>query len=191
MKRTNLTVPNELLAPTIAFLNEKAHNAGLGPIDLWTLLNWMFVCQYWALLYDLGASHPIVYPRNETLPTTFTPYKLSGPVTNNIFINETLFTIYEDFYRTTVLPLLGVSSVGLAPLVLNSSDSVEQGNVSFKMGYSCRQSELKAPLNLIISLLVADLSMSQSMLALVITGAAWVQRKKSKDGLSIIIFYLS
>ena len=181
---TNLTRANNLFAPTIRALLTTANQVGLESIDLWQLINWMFVTQYWTLLYDFGEIQPTIYKRNDTIPRVFIPYVF--PETNNIFINETLFEIYARYFRDTVIPLLtGMYQPDLTFQPLGANNRLRSTAVAFDMAYYCIESELKSPLSLVIALLVADLSMFQTAYTVIkgIVGS-WQKKKNPKDGAS-------
>jgi hypothetical protein len=179
---------NQLLNATIESIDRFTDNI-VGSdsdvdVDMWTLLNWVYVVQYWTLLYDVGQFQPTLYPAGSGfLPSTYTPTVY--PDTNNIFVNETLFKIYGDYFISTILPLLGVSDgdqYNFQDLDSNTN-SLKQIEVSFFQIYSCTQTQLKEPLSLIISVIVADNTFLQPALTLIILFGTWHQTKKSpKDG---------
>ena len=178
----SLAEVNQLLNATIdQFTNDLGPDADV-QVDMWTLLNWVYVVQYWTLLYDVGQFQPTLYPAGPGfLPATFTPTVYSD--TNNIFVNETLFKVYGDYFTSTILPLLGYGDQYSFQDLDSSTNSLETIDVSFFQIYSCTQTQLKEPLSLIISVIVADNTFLQPALALIILFGTWYQTKKSpKDG---------
>lgn len=184
---TDFATINQFFSPTIQALNkESATLAGI-QVNIWELLNWVFVTQYWSLLYDVGQVNPTLYQKIGELPVTFILNEYTD--TNNIFVNNTLFEIYGDYFKTTILPLLNVSfgdgsTIDFQPL--NSTNHLEPANVVYDLAYWCTQTELKTPLSLVISLIVADYTFLNPALGFVVMFGAWYQRKRNpRDGNSV------
>jgi len=149
---SDLSTANILFSETIKALNNNP--AGIA-VDLWELINWLYVTQYWSLLYSVGQTSPVLYSRNGSFPNTFAPYTPGSQ--NNIFINSTLFDIYSDYLLKTVLPLLSVEYNQSLPFkALSDENYLVPYDTGFTMGYTCTQAQLKEPLSLIVSLLVAN-----------------------------------
>jgi hypothetical protein len=170
---------SELLNVTIQKVNDQ-----IGPsTDMWTLLNWVYVVQYWSLLYDVGQVQPTLYPTSEGLPSSYIP--MEYPNTNNIFVNDTLFEIYGNYFANTILPLLGVfnGSQYSFQALDSTTNLLEPVNVAFFQIYSCTQAQLKKTLSLIISVIVADYTFLNPAFWLIILFGAWYQARKSpRDG---------
>ena len=179
---TGLETLNRLLNPTIQLLNDGAAKLGI-QIDIWLLLNWVFVVQYWSLLYDVGQVHPTLYERAGPLPATYDPMRYSDM--NNIFVNDTLFGIYRDYFESTILPILEVpnGSDYIFQGLDNSTNRLEPVDVAYFQIYSCTQMQLKKTLSLIISVIVADYTFLNPAFMLIILFGAWYHGRKSpKDG---------
>lgn len=141
----------------------------------------MFVTQYWTLLYDFGQTAPISYARTGPFPNSTemaNPHFYSD--NNNIFVNETLFEIYATYFENVILPLLGYDGPVGDFQSLNNGNQLTPVNVAFKIGYSCTQLQLKSWLNLIVSVLVADITFFRAAYGCVIWGGAWLQTRRSR-----------
>ena len=179
---TDLETLNRLLNPTIQLINVAAAELGI-QIDIWLLLNWVFVVQYWSLLYDVGQVDPTLYERDGLFPATYDPMRYSDM--NNIFVNDTLFGIYRDYFESTILPILEVpnGSTYIFQDLDNSTNRLEPVDVAYFQIYSCVQTQLKRPLSLIISVIVADYTFLNPAFMLIILFGAWYHGRRSpKDG---------
>jgi hypothetical protein len=123
-------------------------------VDLWKLINWIYVVQYWTLLYDLGQVQPTLYERVGTFPSHYSPYTYS--VTNNIFINPALFQIYNNYFQSTIIPLLGIKTAPPTIPPPNSTNSLTPLFVTFQMGYLCTETQQKAWPSLILAIAIGD-----------------------------------
>lgn len=103
------------------------------------------------------------------------------PSTNNIFINQTLFHIYSSYLRNTVVPLLNPGSSLPEFSSLTGENSLKAEDKTFTRTYACVERQLKAPISLIISVLVADYTLIMSAYSVVLLAAAWVHRRQ-QDG---------
>ena len=167
---------NQYLSDTIRSLNYLASGNNI-QVDIWELLNWVFVVQYWSLLYDVGQVQPTLYSRiNSFFPATFIPNEY--PSTNNIFINDTLFAIYASYFTDTIVPLLeSTNGDAYSFQDLDSANALRTVDVQFNMAYTCTQIELKKTLSLIISVIVADYVFLNPTLGFIILFGAWYQTK--------------
>ena len=182
-------VVNSLLNATIQELNNKfAIPAGL-QVDIWELINWVYVVHYWSLLYDVGQVQPTLYERNSSLPVDFISHQSSG--TNNIFVNDTLFEIYAQYFQNTIIPLLeGPNGNGHAWSFrhLDSTNSLTPVNVGFFLQYTCTQTQIKKALSLVTSIIIADYTFLNPTLSLIILFGAWYSRKRNpRDGSAIFV----
>jgi hypothetical protein len=77
-----------LLAPTIAGLQNATGN---DMMHIWKLINWVCVTDYWLDLYDLGQISPTLH---HSFPEGTVDFSnpVAFPSTNNIFLNESLFS---------------------------------------------------------------------------------------------------
>ena len=104
-------------------------------------MNWMFVSHYWMLLLDFGQVSPSTFDYNSA--GVFVNYgPIRYPTTYNIFVNETLFEIYTSYLRDTILPLFGYHLPEFD--ALNSTNHMNESEVSLKLLYSCTDLQLKS-----------------------------------------------
>jgi hypothetical protein len=141
---------NSFLAPAISNLHVQLSAV---PFDFWELLNWLYVSYYWIVLADFGQTAPTIYDDNLTLAAQLTS-------TNNIFINQALFTRYQAYLRNTVLPLLAPIAPKLGQvspfrdLGGNNTLSFSRDECSFIRGYSCVVRSRKPWLNLVVAAVI-------------------------------------
>jgi hypothetical protein len=176
--RADYDTANNLLEPTTSLLQ-----AYVGQnFNFLELTNWLFVSIYWTYLADLGQVRPTSYIRErEQYGIAIVDFSkpTSYPVTNNIFINETLFEIYSSYLRTVILPLLNYSLPEFSPI--GADNHLKPVETTFGRSYSCSERQLKTPLNFLISVLAADYVLIIGVYRLVIFIAALVQ-KRQKQG---------
>jgi hypothetical protein len=148
--------------------------------DFWTLINWLYVSYYWTVLFDLGQDVPTINN------TPFSP-------TNNIFINQTLFDIYASYMRGTIYPILNATSP-LDPIPefqsLGNGNYLKAEARHFIQGYNCLERRIKAPMSLIIAVIVADYALIMSAYKAVIMFARFIETRKRPDGQFCEIFRL-
>ena len=173
----NLTTANNLLAPTTQFLQQ---NFGNSTLDIWQFFNWIFVVYYWSFLADVGQIAPTGYD----LTNPLSPLPVPFPSTNNIFINETLFTIYANFYNNTLSPLVQ-SKFGPQPppVLLNDETRLQPSQTTLLRSYTCTHRQLKGSLNFIISVIVADYALLMGGYNLISFIMGWLQRRKDEGTL--------
>ena len=133
---------NELLSPVILLVDVGASTFGIN-LDFWQLINWWFVHQYWGILVDLGQDSVTIYPPTTQLGKGFYPPDFSRPMyystNNNIFANNTLFSIYSDILQNQVFHVLNpdynITSVpSFAPL--DNKNRFTPVNSFFRRSYS-------------------------------------------------------
>jgi hypothetical protein len=139
---------------------------GNDPENFWRFVNWFFVSEYWLTLYDCGQIAPTSYiydsqkQVNLSLPKPFND-------TYNIFVNNTLFQIYQSYLRETVVPIFGEhlglnrssqSSNYTLPQFdsLNDTNRLQSVNTTIYREYSCTKRKLKNWFSLIISVFAAN-----------------------------------
>jgi hypothetical protein len=125
----------------------------------------MFVVYHWTLLYNLGQIAPTAYPSTSWYPfadgfgSPDFAHPVEFPPTNNIFHNETLFTIYADYLNNVIIPFARIAGVNYTLpsfLPVNDENRLQPIPASFLASYSCTRRQIKGWLSLIISVLVAD-----------------------------------
>jgi len=135
----NVIKLNKLLNITIQELNANFAYPAQIQVDIWKLLNWIYVVQYWSLLYDVGQVQPTIYTTPiGNVSDIYIPNKYSA--TNNFFINSTFFTICEEHFVSIILPLLevvdGVDYGNYTLQSLSSNNVLEPVDVAFNLAYS-------------------------------------------------------
>jgi hypothetical protein len=180
--QSDLLNASKILAPTIQNINRIAASRNITNMDFWQLMNWLFVSHYWMLLLDFGQVSPSTFEYNAA--GDFISYgPIRYPTTYNIFVNETLFDIYASYLENTILPLFGYHLPQFAEL--NSTNHMNESEVSLKLLYTCTDLQLKSSQNLVISVLVADWAMITSVYAIALfAGAWWMQRSEEGNKLS-------
>jgi len=142
-----LSTIETILAPSLRLLNQTAIQQGVD-VDFWKLVNFIFIGYHWLMLANLGQISPTIYapilfpPAPEWYRVNFTNVKSYTPI-NNIFINETLFEIYTNFLRDTILPLLNYSSPRFAPL--GDGNTLQMEQTTFIKSYDCQVRTLRSP----------------------------------------------
>jgi hypothetical protein len=166
--QTDIDNANSLLAPAISSLQAQT----IHMFEFWELINWLFVSFYWTALFDLGQIAPTI----PDAQMTFLP-------TNNLFINQTLFTIYSSYLRNTIFPLLGPAYSQIAQFSnLTAENSLQAEDKTFVRSYSCVERVLKQPVSFIISVIVADYALIMGAYAFAIFVAGAVQKRRRQDG---------
>ena len=173
--RDEFETVNMLLQDTIA---------SVLPADIWELINWMFVAQYWTLLYSVGQTQPTTYERDYSLFPTASSFSnpISYPNNYNIFVNETLFEIYYSYMATIVLPLLGYGQTYSGPIVF--SGVLEPLSVQLMAGYTCTQLEPRPWLTIVILFIMAEYATIKGAYELVTLVVGMVQDwRRPVDGI--------
>ena len=177
----SLDTATQVLAQTIAFVRTAT---GDPTFDVWKLFNWVVVSYYWIFLYDFGQVAPTYYNYTpQALPNFTSPVYYSS--TNNIFVNDTLFSIYSFYLRNTVVPFLQKYEPTLVLpsfLPLDSKNSLKPIDMSFVRSYSCLERRIKGWVSAAVSVLVADYALIVGAYSLVLFGAGWWQKNKNKEG---------
>lgn len=185
---------NRLLEPLIVYIEDGGAMFNV-KWDYWKLINWWFVSLYWGILVDLGQDDVTIYPPSTQSGRGFYPPDFLRatyyPSTNNIFVNNTLFTIYSDILRNQIFPLINTtwaktSVSAFAPLDnQNRYTPVRRG---FQRSYSCVIRKWKAPLTAIISVVVAFYALFKGGYALFISVAERFQKRR--DEMSIHLNFI-
>jgi len=156
-KVTDLELVNDLMQPMIRNVGIAAFKQGI-KVDFWKIVNFLFVTCYWALLADLGQTTSTTYP----VMRTWHEYRpeFSSPIhhsdSNNIWVNDTLYSIYSDLLLNTVLPLLNVQVPTIKVAPLNETNRLHATNTTFLRTYICNVRRMKAPLPAIVSIIVSE-----------------------------------
>jgi len=181
-KPEDLALANIILQPMTTLV----HTFFDPTLDIWRLINWIFVSFYWLILHDLGQIAPTTYAYeayniigdpigvpNASIPAAY------HPPTNNIFINDTLYQIYASYMRNDLVPLGQLLSVpDFMPL--DDSNQLQTLDCRFLRSYNCLERQWKGILSAVVSVLVADYALFFGAYSILILVAGWLQKKKYK-----------
>ena len=126
------------------------------------------------MLADLGQIAPTAY--DVTIP--FSPQPIPFPSTNNIFVNETLFQIYYGYLNSTNSTLADIAFGEGAPVLLNNETRLKPIQTTLLRSYICYQRKVKKPLDLIVSVLVADYALIVGVYKFFVFITGWWQKRK-------------
>lgn len=173
-KREDFDNANALLAPSFALIHAIA-----GPgLDIWKLLNWLFVSWYWTLLYDLGQTSVTTYvPLRTWIIADFTQ-PLLHPPTNNIFVNDTLFQTYSNYLREILFPLGGYQTAPVF-LPLDDTNYLKAAEATFLRTYSCTERRLKG--GWFFSVFATDFAFVSGAYTLILLIAARLERRRGQN----------
>jgi hypothetical protein len=183
-KSSDYLLANNILRPTIALLQA----SGGANFDIWKFLNWLFISFYWTTLADLGQVAPTTYSLTNFIEgspvgiaNTSQP-QTSFPATNNIFVNETLFNIYQSYFRNTLLPLDPAFVVPTfnSP---NGGNELQPVATEFIRSYACWERKWKGVLAAIVSVIVADYALFFGPYHFYIWFAGWLRKRRDKEGM--------
>jgi hypothetical protein len=186
----DLQVANTLFSPVISLVTLEAIAQGFD-FDFWKVINWYVVSCYWTFLADLGHDRPTIYPRRQismapdftVMPDFSKPMRL--PSENNIFISDSLFKIYSTTLHKTIIPLLNLSIQEFKFAPLTDENHFRPEEMTFQRSYDCTVRRWKAPINAIVSILVASYALIQAGYTLVILIAASYEKRKFPEGMSL------
>jgi hypothetical protein len=182
------TVPGDLVQANIILrpITTLVHNFFDPNLDIWGLINWIFVSFYWLILHDLGQIAPTTYAYenyniigdpigvpNASIPATY------HPTANNIFINDTLYQRYASYMRDELVPLGHFLSVpDFMPL--DDSNQLQQIETKFLRSYNCLQRQWKGILSAVVSVLAANYALFFGAYSIFIFVAGWFQKRRDK-----------
>jgi hypothetical protein len=174
---------NQLLAPTIATITLK-----FPQIDLWKILNWLFVSYYWTFLNDVGQISTTTYPAVREWDRANFSQPLQHYATNNIFVNDTLFEIYSAYMTDTILPILDLPIPEFS--AFSPQNRLQTVNATFVRSYSCVERRLKPTVSWIFSVMAVDYSLIGAAYTLSMYIAAKFQKRMhdGKHNNSVLIF---
>ena len=175
---SHLALAKTILEPSIPALLSRIGNTGRD-LDLLKFLNWLFVSYYWLFLQDFGQVAPTTYPYTDFVYNGPGLVNLSQPAithasTNNIFVNQTLFDIYDSYMRSTTTFQIPVFA---GP---KNGNGLERDDALLLQSYSCLQRQWKPPLNVLISVLSADYALFFGLYSFVLLIAGAVQSRRKK-----------
>jgi hypothetical protein len=166
----NLNLANQLFSPTIKLLEQLDHK-----FNFWKMVNSVFVSFYWTALLDVGSVSPTTYTQQDFLVNFSSA--TTHPSTNNIFLNSTLFDSYATYWRTSLLPALNWSLPNLPNQTLS-----DQEVVTFSRSYNCLQRRLKAPINLVVSVIAANYVLIMGGYTVFLAVAMSLEKCRRRDG---------
>jgi hypothetical protein len=158
--QSDLALANSLLRPLTLFARAQSQTSPA--IDIWKLLNSLFVGYYWFILGDLGQESPVSY----NVPDDFlvsSNFKYSW--TNNLFLNPTL--------AGTVFSNVGVNETLVDALTIPNWAENEP-LPKFRWTYLCNQRQLKPALDLVVSVFGLALSLLHSVYVVSILLFGWI-----------------
>jgi hypothetical protein len=135
---------NTILSPTIDLLQSASAAASI-QLDFWELINWLYVSFYWTLLADLGQTSPTTHNPFSGTAEHYFSQAIKHSSTNNIFVNNSLFSQYSLYMTNTVMPLLGMPSVLTEFAPLTEQNQLEPVPTTFARSYSCTMRTLRSP----------------------------------------------
>jgi hypothetical protein len=156
-------------------------------LDFWKLICFTQVAGYWLLLNDLGHDRPTIYPSQSLYLPEFTSSIAYNP-TNNIFANSSLFTLYNIFLADTLLPLLGLTSVGTAKFApLDQQDRFHGSETIIQRSYNCIQRKGKEPISAMVAVAAASYVLIHGMYSFTLLFAGMYQKWNDKQGIFSLI----
>lgn len=177
----DLNIANTILKPTLAILQAAISS----DFDIWKLLNWLMVSFYWTILADLGQTAPTIYNLTNFIEgspvgvANVSQAPRSFPSTNNIFVNETLFTIYSSYLRDVLLPLApSVVVPTFSPL--DNNNQLQPVETEFIRSYSCLQRQWRGVLSAIVSVIVADYALFFGPYHFYLWLCGWIVKRRDK-----------
>jgi hypothetical protein len=171
---------NTTLFPTIQIISAAATQVGIKNFDFWQLINWMFVVHYWGLLADFGQIAPTAWNFSDSNFQNYGPVPFSAG--NNIFINESLFELYYDYFNSTVMPLYGYIFPPFAPL--NETNKLDQSNVSLRALYACSDLTLRSSQSLVIAVIVADWAFITTFFTIALVIGTFLHTRREQNGMN-------
>jgi len=165
--QSDLAQANNLLLPLTSFA--QAQSQAGSTIDIWKLLNGLFVGYYWFILSDLGQDRPVTYNilNDFLLPSNFSQPLINHTSTNNLFLNTTLAgTVFSNIGldETFLVDAITIPNWAQAKLPLPT----------LRWTYLCNQRQLKPALDLIVSVFGLALSLLQSIYFVGIEVFEWI-----------------
>lgn len=188
------TTPDELellttmIEPLDAVLQLRARQQGI-EVDFWELMNWLFVSVYWTLLADVGQVNPTIYPKikNSNRHSFDFSSPTEHPLSNNIFVNGTLFSIYSNYLQEVIIPLLELSAYRQAVSMfapLDYRNYLQPRETTILRSYPCTIRRQKTLISAFVSIVVADYAFIKGGYTLFIFFAAWYQKRNSRESVS-------
>jgi hypothetical protein len=140
-------------------------------IDIWKLLNSLFVGYYWFILGDLGQLSPVTYNilNDFLLPSNFSEPLINHMFTNNLFRNATL--------AETVFSNIGLNDTALVDAITIPKWAANEPLPKFRWTYLCNQRQLKPTLDLIVSVFGLALSLLHGIYFVSIVLLGWILRR--------------
>lgn len=176
-----------MIEPLDKVLQLRARQQGI-EVDFWELMNWLFVSAYWTLLADVGQVNPTIYPRIKNGGRHIFDFSspTEHPSINNIFVNDTLFSIYSNYLQEVIIPLLGLSAYRQAVSIfapLDYQNRLESRETTILRSYPCTIRRQKSVVGAFVSIVVADYAFIKGGYTLFIFFAAWYEKRISRDSL--------
>jgi hypothetical protein len=134
-----------LLQPLASFIESRI-NSG---IDIWKVLNALYIGYYWFLLADLGHATPTTYPLSNQMlyPSNFSqPDHHHESITNNVFFNQILFkSVFSN------IALNGSQAAQVSDALVSRSNTAWGVDPRIRRIYLCTERQPKRAINIIVS----------------------------------------
>jgi hypothetical protein len=139
----DFTQANSLLEPLLSFIQSQTNST----VDIWNIMNALFVGYYWFVLADLSQSSPTTY---ENSGQFLVPSNFSQPVShasaNNIILNSTLSKIVFSQIGSN-----GSDELAAVVETVTRSNQTLGGDPRIRRIYLCTLRQRKQFVNLIVS----------------------------------------
>lgn len=179
--QTDLDMADSILAPTLEYMFTVTQTT---TFDLWKFINFVFVSYHYVFLSDFGQIYTTSYLSTPGGLPDFSQPGFQIPASNNIFVNETLFDLYNTYLRTTILPFfqLYIPNFKIPDfLPINETNSLQEIDTTFLRSYDCTQRQLRGGGSVFISVLVADYALIGGPYTFFIFIAGWLYRRRERS----------
>jgi len=162
--QSDLAQANSLLVPLKSFAQLQTSSV----IDIWKLLNGLYVGYYWFVLGDLGQTSPVTFNNSADflVPLNFSQPLVNHTPTNNLFLNTTL--------AETVFFNIGLNETAFVSAVTIPNWAAKERLPKFRWTYLCNQRQLKPSLDLVVSVFGLALSLLHSIYVVGLILFGWI-----------------
>jgi hypothetical protein len=138
---------NTLLQPLLSLLQSRTNSS----LNIWKVLNTLFIGYYWFILFDLGETSPTIYSNSSQylVPLDFSQ-PISYPNTNNIILNSTLSTL---IFSNTILDIRPDKVEEMDDILeaIALFNGASNGDPRIRRIYLCTERQRKQVMNLLVS----------------------------------------
>ena len=172
---------NTLLMPLISQFYLRANVQGID-LNFWKFIALAIAASYWLLLADIGQDCPLIYSRSTYYLPDFAS-AIQPTANNNIFANNTLFSISTSFLSNTLLPFLDLSPKGFTKFApLDSQNRFYPTDRMILRNYNCIERRGKEPISALISVASASYVLIYGVYSLVLVVAGLYQKWNNPQG---------